>query len=187
MTLSALGIFSAAGAGAAVTGSYDLISTTTLGTASSFVTFSNLGDYSSTYKHLQVRLMARDTDSYGGGLVLRGTFNGSSSGYTFHQLNGGGSSVTSGAGTSQSYLRAGIYAGGGLTSGQFAASVIDILDFASSTKNKTIRSLSGSDGVTIYLLSGLWINTAPITSITFTSDTTAFATGSRFSLYGIRG
>jgi len=188
MTLSALGIFSAAGAGGAVSLSdYELISTTNItGSSTTAVTF-DVSSFASTYKHLQLRFTARDTDAYAGGLVLRGTFNGSSSGYAWHQLNGSGSSVTSAAAASQPYLRAAIYAGGGFTSGHFGAGVIDILDFASTTKNKTLRSFCGSDGVTVYLLSGLWANTNAITSFTLTCDVTAFAANSRFSIYGVKG
>jgi hypothetical protein len=50
-----LGILSAAGAGGGVAGDYELISSEILGTTAASVTFSSLGDYSSTYKHLQIR------------------------------------------------------------------------------------------------------------------------------------
>jgi len=187
MTLSALGIFSAAGAGGVFSSDYELIQTQIVsGSSTTAVTF-DVSSFASTYKHLQVRFTARDTYNYAGGLVLRGTFNSSGSGYAWHQLNGTGSTITAASGINQSYLRAGIYAGGGFTSGHFAGGVIDILDFASTSKNKHLTSLCGSDGVTVYWMSGLWQNTNAITSFTLTCDVTAFTAGTRFSIYGSKG
>ena len=72
----------------------------------------------------------------------------------------------------------------------FGSGVIDILDAYSTTKNKTIRSLNGLSGgeVAIRLSSGTWRNTNAVTSITlFDGDGANLVTGSRFSIYGIRG
>jgi len=67
--------------------------------------------------------------------------------------------------------------------------VLDILDAYSTTKNKTIRSLSGMTGGAnnLQLYSGLWNNTAAISSLNIFPGATNFVAGSRFSLYGIRG
>ena len=43
--------------------SFDLIQTYTLSSNQASVTFSNLGDYSSTYKHLQLRMVAKSNRS----------------------------------------------------------------------------------------------------------------------------
>ena len=71
--------------------------------------------------------------------------------------------------------------------------IVDILDYKSTTKNKTARWLSGWDtnntagaGGEIWLGSSVWLSTTAITSLTcvcfynFTSKTT-------IALYGIRG
>jgi hypothetical protein len=70
--------------------------------------------------------------------------------------------------------------------------VIDILDYTSTNKNKTIRTLGGFDmngkGFAA-LFSGLWYK-APeaVTRIDLTSNTTLdFAVNSSFALYGIKG
>jgi hypothetical protein len=165
---------------------YELIETVILGSAQSSVTFSSLGTYSSTYKHLQVRGVARDTNTYAGGFVLRTTFNGSSSGYAFHYLQGNGSSVSSSSALSQSYMRGGYYNGAGFTANSFGVFVFDVLDAYNASKTKTLRTLTGVNDL-VGLLSGLWNSTAAISSITMTTDGTNFATGSRFSLYGIKG
>jgi hypothetical protein len=79
------------------------------------------------------------------------------------------------------------------TASVFASGAIDILDYTSATKNKTIRTLSGIDNNgdgTVQLGSGLCFATpAAITSITFNvqSGSANFTQYSRFSLYGIKG
>jgi hypothetical protein len=68
-----LGILSAAGAGGGgpLASDYELISTQILTSPQSSITFSSLGTYSSTYKHLQVRAVARSTRCYYKHGVLR--------------------------------------------------------------------------------------------------------------------
>ena len=187
MTLSALGILSAAGAGVAVAGSYDLISTTTLGTASSFVTFSNLGDYSSTYKHLQIRAVARstraDVDS-----AIGVQFNATTSGYFFHELQGNGSAVASSAATSQTSMRLGFTTGNSSAANAFGAMVLDVLDPYSTTKNKTFRALTAATDLNrIRLTSGSLALTSSVTEIKLNDNFANFAVGSRFSIYGLKG
>ena len=180
------GIFAAAGA---VPGAYELISTTVLGSAASSVTFSSLGDYSSTYKHLQIRSVAKTTTVGDGAEALVLRFNSDSgSNYARHFLSGNGSSVSSGATTSANYVGAGLVTTNSSIAA-FAGNVCDVLDAYSTTKNKTIRTLAGHPGslVFIQLLSGVWLNTASITSMTLSPSLGNFITGSRFSLYGIRG
>ena len=189
MTLSALGIFSAAGAGGAPAGpvAYDLISTTILGSTTSSVTFdtSTLG---STYKHLQIRYTSRSTDDSG---TLLATFNGiTGTSYASHRLIGDGSTVASNNFTARANTYFGANGSSNNTANIFAAGVTDILDFASTTKNTTIRSLTGNRGATalyVALISGFLNNTAAITSVTIFGNTGNLIAGSRFSLYGIKG
>jgi hypothetical protein len=185
MALFPLGILSAAGAGG-VAGSYELIESTILGSATSSVTFSSLGDYSSTYKHLQIRVAARDTrsGSVGGALIRFNSDTGSN--YATHNLYGNGSSVVSDASTSQSYIVGLLFPSGNIAANIFGGGAMDILDAYSTTKNKTTRALSGFATNTINLTSGLWMSTASITSITILPSGGNLLAGSRFSLYGIR-
>jgi uncharacterized phage protein gp47/JayE len=187
MTLSALGIFSAAGAGG-VAGTYELIETSIVsGSSTTTVTFSNLGTYASTYKHLQIRGVAKPATNANTYLRMNGD---TGNNYAWHELYtyDPASSVASSAGTSQNHIKA-IYADGTGTANSFGAGVIDILDCYSSTKNKTVRILTGTtDDVFVAVRSGLWNNTASITSLTLTtSDGSNLVAGSRFSIYGIRG
>ena len=180
-----LGILSAAGAGGVVASDYELISTTILGTASPSVTFSSLGDYSSTYKHLQIR-SASLVNTSANLTTLR--FNGDTgNNYVAHYLEGNGSSVGTNWSTTTSSIYYGYFGVGSSTAPHGA--VVDILDAYSTTKNKTTRSLNGNS-ISGYplatLYSGLWMNTASTTSLTISSPAN-FLAGSRFSLYGIKG
>lgn len=179
------GILSAAGVSAAPTDSYDLISTTILGSGANSVTFTSLGDYASTYKHLQLRFMARISENISGGV---GTFyfnlNGdTAANYSRHILKGNGSSVSSSALTSTSTPDFGQTTGNTAGANIFAAGVADFLDVFSTTKYKTTRTFCGNE-----LYSGNWRSTSSVTSIALeTYGDHQFVTGTRFSLYGIKG
>ena len=73
----------------------------------------------------------------------------------------------------------------------YAFAILDFLDFGSTTKNKTVKSLFGQDrngSGDIAMSSGAWYNSSdPITSITLTPNYSAvFSDLSQFSIYGIK-
>lgn len=172
-----------------VTGSMYHIASTTLSTAASTVTF---GSIPTDYTHLQVRCLVRTNRTIGDGADLKINFNSSNATYAFHDLSGNGSSASAAAGTSDvtiSLQRLASDNTGG--SNIFAGMVIDILDYQSTSKTKTVRSLGGYDNNgsgQISLCSGLWYATpAAITQIDLTTTaTTSFKTYSSFSLYGVK-
>jgi hypothetical protein len=185
MALFPLGILSAAGGGV-VEGDYELIQTQILGSATSSVTFSNLGNFSSTYKHLQMRMTVRTDGSIFEGYVRLNGDTGNN--YAYHQLVGTGSSVISGSATGISGMSLFANAVSASPANSFGVSVFDLLDAYSTTKNTTARASMGIGAEFIYLRSGLWLNTASITSIQLLINGSGnFVAGSRFSLYGIRG
>lgn len=163
-----------------IPGSFDSIATVTGNSSSGVVTFSNIP---STYQHLQLRLSVVSTATYN---YVR--FNSDSgSNYSWHQLTGDAASVTAGAGANQNLMYA-TQQGGNASFP--SATIIDILDYSNTNKNKTMRSLSGIDsngGGFIYYRSGAWYNTAAITNITITLDSDTYRTGSIAALYGIKG
>jgi hypothetical protein len=171
-----------------ITNSYESIQTYTLGSSQSSVTFSSIP---STFKHLQIRAMARVT----GAVVQSGTklqFNSDTgANYSYHTLYGtGASAIAYGeANTNQSFMDK--FAGASASSNVFGAIVCDILDYTSTDKFKTSRSLGGVDnngsGV-IHLASGAWRNTNAITSITLSPfDGSSYVQYSSFALYGVKG
>lgn len=174
----------------APSGAYDSIATVTVGSGgSSSITFSSIP---STYQHLQIRMIQRDNQaSVADGARLR--FNSDTgSNYAFHILRGDGSTAQAYDGVSQTNILltfdlAGATAGANV----FGAAVIDILDYANTNKNKTVRSLSGRDNNGdggVALDSGLWQSTSAINSITiFPQNGTSINQYSSFALYGIKG
>ena len=185
-----LGVWASAQQSAFVIGDYESIATVTVGSGgSSSITFSSIP---STYTHLQVRGIGRTTNS--GTTGNPGiTFNGDSNvnNYTLHILYGDGSSAASfggGAGTgTDTSITTGSTAGANI----FGVAVIDLLDYASTNKYKTVRSLTGADlngSGTMRLYSNLWMSTSAISSITLTPTASAsYSQYSTFALYGIKG
>lgn len=180
-----LGILAVAGFRPSAAGAFQLIESTTLGSNTASVTFSSLG--STTYQHLQLRMAVRTTSGSEDYLYLR--FNSDTgTNYRTHYLEANGTSVLQ-AGTElagQAFI--GVSASAQQASNIFSGFVTDILDPFETSKNTTIRTLGGYSTRSIGLVSGLWMNTNALTSITLKPSGSAnFLAGSRFSLYGIRG
>lgn len=165
---------------------YELISSAILGSATSTITFSAIPQ---TYKHLQIRTSARSAGFVGQGQIR---FNGdATNSYSFHQVAASNSSTFASADTTYPFM--GINNWVWQSTNSFNTSIIDILDYSVGTKNKTMRVISGrnsfADGnQTVSLSSGQWMKTDAISSITILLESSgSYATGSRFSLYGIVG
>jgi hypothetical protein len=167
-------------------GSYDAIGVVDIGATSvSDVTFSSIPG---TYKHLQVRIIAKDTTTGTGD--LRYQFNGDSAlNYSFHWLTGNGASASAGGYGGTGYGNINNWASGTGATNQFSAAIIDIFDYANTNKYKTGRSLAGRDnngGGVADLSSMSWRNTNAITSIKFFLTTGNIPQYSSFALYGIK-
>jgi len=169
---------------------YESIATTTVGSGgTATITFSSI---SSSYKHLQLRILARSDRTVVNNDYLEVNFNSDTgANYSFHQLLGDGSAASANSGTSQNNIlvsRIATTTGGASI---FGGIVLDILDYANTNKYKTTRSLGGADqngSGLIYFNSGLWMNTAAITSITVKpSSANNFVQYSQIALYGIKG
>ncbi len=173
-------------------GAYDLLETQVLASSAASVTFTGLDTLAAGYQHLQVRSVQRSDNAVDNISNVNLRFNSDTgANYAFHWLEGDGSSVDSADFSSQTLIaiRRAIPRDGA-TADSFGASVIDILDFSSSTKNTTTRALAGvntASNSNIALSSGLWADTDAVTAITLTSASGNFKTASRFSLYGIKG
>ena len=166
---------------------YELIESVFLSANASTVTFSNLNQYATDYKHLQIRATARTSRAEINDAIFIIINGNSGSNYARHQLFGNGSTVSSINGTSETSTGNNAITGNTATANIFGSVVLDFTDAYSSTKNTTIRSTSGvvANFNQIMLASGLYNNTASILSITL-FPIANFVSGSRFSLYGIR-
>jgi hypothetical protein len=176
-----------AGAPVSVTG-YNSIATVTVGAGgASSITFS---DIPQGYKHLQIRWIARENTPGQGDAEFQGRFNGDTgTNYKYHALFGDGSTPYSAHG-GNTFFAAGRGVAASIGANIFGVSVMDILDYTNTNKNKVLRILSGWDANGsgyIFLYSGLWMNTNAVTSITLFGDTGNFIQNSQFALYGIEG
>jgi hypothetical protein len=174
---------------ASMLGDYESIATVTVGSGGAAdVTFTSIA---STWQHLQIRGIARDTQAATGlaGLLLQ--FNSDTgSNYARHNLIGNGSAASASATSSTTFIVIGQNPKNNETAGRFGAFVCDILDYKDTNKYKTVRSLLGSDlngSGEVRLSSGLWQNTAAVTSIKIYSENENLAQHSSFALYGIKG
>lgn len=161
------------------------------------ITFSNIPQ---TYKHLQIRVLAKDTDTTASNYFTYGIIrlNGDSGlNYSRHELIGNGSTVTAAGLASTSSARFALMPTSPTTptnTNMFGAAIIDIHDYTNTSKNKTIRSISGSDMNStttgtgnVSLTSGAWLNTSAVTSVTLITGGFQWNTSSTFALYGFKG
>ena len=177
--------------GTTATSAFDSLGAIVLSSNQSSITFSNIPQ---TYTHLQIRATTRNNRNDDGSQSTTMTLNGDTThtNYRSHLVYGGGTSATA-----ESNQLAGYYGSLGFTpaanflANAFSAQVIDILDYANPSKNKTVRTLWGTDsnGGSNYvgLSSFLWMNTNAITSMSILSYPSAdFVQNSHFALYGVK-
>lgn len=194
------GVFSA-GAGETAN-AYELIQT--IGISANSITTIDFQSIPQIYKHLQMRFTYQvntsNTNQYQ--LAILPNSDGSTSDNAMHWLYGNGSSVISMSASNQTMggqglipypapNPAGINVNPSSTQSQFLGGIVDFVDYASTTKNKTIRAFSGysmSNSNNISLASSVWTDTSAINRIfMYCSNGPQFTIGTRFSLYGIKG
>jgi hypothetical protein len=176
------GLTALLGGGGGGGGSFESIQTITATGGETSLTFSSIP---STYKHLQIRAIVRDV-AYSEYLWWPARINGTTSGYASHYLQGDGSTTEASGQASQSEMKRVTLAG--YSTSTFAATIIDLHDYSSTTKNKTVKIFTGVDqngsGI-VSLASNLLTSTSAVSSISFTFSN--LAAGSKFALYGIKG
>jgi hypothetical protein len=181
------GILSAAGV-SGFTSDFELIESVFLTTTTASVTFSGLGDYSATYKHLQIRIASRGANASTNVNTLLRINADTGSNYAEHGFQGTGAVLNVTAQTNTTSMFTGTVPAASANANHFGATVIDLLDAYSTTKNKTIRYLNGSQSNSqIGIGSGHRRNTESTTSLTLLPAIGSWAANSRFSIYGIRG
>lgn len=173
---------------------FESIATLTAAGGETSLTFSSIPG---TYKHLQIRGIGR----------LSGTSEGY--GYSYIHFNGGpqathalrvqGTSVGAEGATSAYYQIPSAMTPSNAPTGAYGALIIDIIDYASTTKPKTIRGFSGynTNGAALTYYHGVGISsalatglgTSALTSVQITSGPfgETFVAGSKYALYGIKG
>jgi len=141
------------------------------------------------YKHLQLRYLAKNTTNAGYYVLLQMNSD-SGANYSQHQLFGNGSSAGASGATSQTSIPLPRSTESGVAD-VFSAGIVDILDYANTTKNKTVRSIGGKETNTantgfVDFNSGAWLNTSAVNSITLSFLAGSYAQNSSFALYGVK-
>jgi len=173
-------------------GAYDGLGTVTVGASPvASVSFSGIP---TGYEHLQIRWMGlnNDTASTGVGNVRCSLyFNGddTATNYYNHFFIGPGGTPTSGNENSAKF------AGNATRNSHLGpgVNIVDILDYNSTNKTKTVRTLTGyhhndtsSSNQSFRIVSGLWNNISPISSIQIVPESGSFKQYSSFALYGVK-
>lgn len=163
--------------------SYESIATATGNGTASSVTFSSIP---STYKSLQLRISYLATATK---LFLQPNGDTNTANYARHSLYADGSTVSAlGVAASTNPFITNLAADSSTTNPTVV--IIDIHDYASTTKNKTVRIFTGIDNNgsgAVNLNSILWMSTTAISSLVIPNQNgNNYNTGSTFSLYGIK-
>jgi hypothetical protein len=168
---------------APATNSYFSIASQTVGVVpASSITFTSIP---STYTHLQIRYIAAGIT--GNNIYMAANGDTNTSNYHAHLLAGTGSSAV-GVNLGNT---AGFQVGfNGLGSGSyFYAGVIDLLDYGSTVKNKTVKVLGGADANgsgEMDFISGVWMNSGSAVTSLVLSASSSFVQYSSFALYGVK-
>ena len=156
---------------------YEPIATNTLSSTASSVTFSSI---SGSYTDLV--LVSNGKMSAGSAVNNKITFNSdTTTNYSRTYVYGDGSTALSGRDSSQDNLGF-IY----WNSTNPSTTIIQIQNYSNTTTYKTALARTSESGVAVAYV-GLWRSTSAITNITITrGSTNDFASGSTFTLYGIK-
>jgi len=164
------------------------IATYALTSSQATITFSSIP---ATFKHLQVRMLAR-TDVNGSTDNIQIYFNGdTSNAYSRHQFTSDFGSPASATADPDQPLFTGTIGGNTNNANVFGLAIIDVVDYSVSGKYKITKAFTGVDyGTNGYMtqMAGSWNNTAVITSVSIAKQSGSnFVAGSRFALYGLKG
>ena len=169
-------------------GGFESIATATLGADTATIEFTSVP---SGYQHLQVRgLLRSDYNNITAGPYLE--VNSDTTGpYAAHRILGTGSAASAyGEANMTLGTYPGLDAGNTNIANVFSGVVMDILDYSSTSKNKTFRTFTGFDSngqgwVAVY--SGLWVSTSAITSLKFKFGGSAkFRQHTTLAIYGVK-
>lgn len=161
---------------------YTPIYATTLSSNTTSVTFSNIP---STFTDLVLVVNGKSVTAGSSANGMRSTFNNDSSAlYSETGLSGDGTSTSSYRLSSNTYLNLGNLS---QASAGPSANIINIMNYSSTTTNKTVLIRSNNPSSDVGAVVGIYRSTIPITSMTLTRDGSVnIASGTTFTLYGIK-
>jgi hypothetical protein len=162
---------------------YNLINSNVLSSSAASVTFSSIP---ATYTDLVLKISARADDDT---VNFRMTFNGdTATNYSDIYLYGSGSTTSTGIGSTTSFINPMGINASSHTANTFGNAEVYIANYLAS-EYKSVGSYGAEENAasTAYIMiySGLWRNTAAITSMSITPNSGNFVSTSSFYLYGI--
>ena len=158
---------------------YEPIATNTLSSSASSVTFSSI---SGSYTDLVIAMSVISTANSSDYANIR--YNGDTgSNYSTTILSGTGTSAVADRFSSRTDFNIDYYAN--LTT-EIGNRIVQIQNYSNTTTYKTALVKANRAGAGTDLMCGLWRSTAAITTILITHSVNQFATGSSFTLYGIK-
>lgn len=160
-----------------MTTTYEKIATTTLGAGAASVTFSSI---SASYTDLVLVAVSTAVSSANNMTMQFNSDTGSNYSRTF--INGNGSSATSSRSTSQTKLFVGDFGNPTIPS----VVIINLMNYSNTTTYKTVVGRYGEADIQTGASVGLWQSTSAINAMTIFAETNNFASGSTFTLYGIK-
>jgi hypothetical protein len=167
--------------------SFTSLATVTSSGSTSQILFGNVP---LNYTYLQLRIYARSARASANDLIYM-RFNGDSgSNYYWHSMYGDGSTATGGGG-SDNVMYCGYIPAASSTADTFGYSIVNIYDYTSVSKAKSMNVLNGFDangsGI-VSTFSAVWNNVGqPVTTLFLANYFTGanFAAGTVFALYGM--
>ena len=154
---------------------YEPISTTTLGSAASSVTFSSIP---ATYTDLV--LICSSSNTAGNRSFLMEINSDTGSNYSYTYMQGDGSSAASPRASNQTKMQIANF-----TTVRGTA-IAQLQNYSNTTTYKTVLSRGNAADTVVQAFVGLWRSTAAINSITLSLNADNLAATSTFTLYGIK-
>jgi hypothetical protein len=182
-----LGIMASSISGSkAITNSYESIATLSGTGASGTISFTSIP---STFSHLQLRVLGRsDSAAAAGTITVYPNGNTTAANYARHRLSTDGATVTA-AGAGSGLMQLGRVTAASAAANIMGVTIIDIVDYASTTKYKTFRSFSGHDqngSGDLWITSGLYMSLTAINRVDLVIGGN-WTTATTIGLYGIKG
>jgi hypothetical protein len=168
-------------------GAYDSLAAVTLSANTATIEFAGIP---SGYKHLQLRMLIKNSGSGSTQYITPIRFNGDSgANYSSHYINAVGSGTPAASGNANQTGFNFYFDWPANISNTFGVGIMDILDYSNTNKYKTTRTLTGFDangsGQVAFNSSG-WRSFSAITSISFAFNADSFAPYTQFALYGVK-
>jgi hypothetical protein len=156
------------------TNTYTPIASVTLSATASEVVFSGLPQ---TFRDL---ILVTDSIHSTTGVAVNCRFNGDAgSNYSFVFMRGNGSAATSSSGTTTAMNATDTFTTRGYTG------TLQIFDYSQTNKHKTALLRKGGAFEDVQAWAQRWANTSAINSISLTTGSGTFASGSSFTLFGV--